>query len=97
MVYFVHPESQTTLEPREQWVDEEGVKFATATQKEMLMERLADIGLANEQGLKFLSESKVLERLIKVNRASKDAMRVLKNRGLASEEVLNYLKTLEEN
>jgi isopenicillin N synthase-like dioxygenase len=96
MVYFVHPESKTVLEPREQWVGDEGVKFAIATQKEMLMERLADIGLANEEGLKFLSDSKVLERLIKVNRASKDAMRVLRNKGLASEEVLNYLKTLEE-
>jgi isopenicillin N synthase-like dioxygenase len=96
MVYFVHPESQTILEPREQWVGDEGIKFVTATQKEMLMERLADIGLASDEGLKFLSDSKVLERLIKVNRASKDAMRVLRNKGLASEEVLNYLKTLEE-
>jgi isopenicillin N synthase-like dioxygenase len=97
MVYFVHPSSNTILSPLEKWVENGVIKFATATQKEMLMERLADIGLASDEGLKFLAESKVLERLMKVNRASVSAMKILRNKGLASDEILSYLKAHEEN
>lgn len=95
MVYFVHPTSQTLLYPLPQWISEEGPKYAEATRLEMLMERLADLGLASDEGLKMLGESGAMERLIAVGRASISAMRALRNKGYASDEVLDYLKSIE--
>ena len=94
MVFFVHPTSDTLLYPLSHWTDNKAPKYAAATRLEMLMERLADLGLANDEGLKFLANSGVMERLIAVGRASPDAMRVLKAKGYASQAVLDYL---EEN
>jgi len=78
------------LYPLPQW-SIEGEKYAHATRLEMLMERLADLGLASDSGLELLGKSGTMERLIAVNRASISAMRSLRAKGYASKEVLDYL------
>lgn len=90
MVFFVHPSSDTMLYPLPQW-SIEGEKYAHATRLEMLMERLADLGLASDSGLELLGKSGTMERLIAVNRASISAMRSLRAKGYASKDVLDYL------
>ncbi len=93
MVYFVHPTSETMLYPLPQWTQDEPAKYAHATRLEMLMERFADLGLASDEGLKFLGESGVMERLIAVGRASPRAMRALQAHGYASSAVLETLNS----
>jgi isopenicillin N synthase-like dioxygenase len=97
MVYFVHPTSETMLYPLPGWTLNEPEKFAHATRIEMLMERLADLGLASDEGLKFLGESGVMERLIAVGRASPKAMRALQSKGYASPAVISHLSQVESH
>lgn len=98
MVYFAHPRSEVMLTPLPQWIEEaDGVqKFATATRWEMLMERLADLGLATDEMLKELAESKLMERLMEYGRESKDALLALRDHGYASDAVLERIAELEE-
>ena len=51
------------------------------------MERLADLGLATDGMLKSLANSKVLERLMTVNRASPEAMEAVYKAGYASDKI----------
>ncbi len=97
MVYFAHPRSEVVLSPRPQWVEEAGgvQKYAEATRWEMLMERLADLGLATDEMLKELADCKLMERLMKYGRESEKALRSLKEHGYASEVVLERLNQLE--
>ena len=94
MVMFVHPRSDVILDPLECCIKKTGGKklFATATRYEMLMERLTDLGQANDTMLKELSASGVMERLIEVGRASSDCMLYLREKDLASRTVLKELE-----
>lgn len=96
MVMFVHPRADVILNPIASCVEKTGgrVKFATATRYEMLMERLTDLGQATDQMLKDLRDSKIMERLIKVGRASPDALIALRKKGYASKEVIEELSRL---
>ena len=86
-VFFVHPRSDSLLYPLSQWVELTGgrKKYVKATRLEMLMERLADLSLASDTMLKQLADSKVLERLITVNRASLEAMKAIQKAGYSSD------------
>ena len=92
-VFFVHPRSESLLYPLSQWVEITGgkEKYIKATRLEMLMERLADLNLASDGMLKQLAQSKVLERLLTVNRASVEAMRAIQKAGYSSEIIDNEL------
>ena len=93
-VYFVHPRSKAHLYPLQEFVEMTGgeEKYIKATRWEMLMERLADNNQASDEMLKELSESKLLERLMKVGRASKEAMQAVSDAGYASTEIEKELE-----
>lgn len=88
-VLFVHPRSECLLYPLQRWVEKTGgvPKYIEATRLEMLMERLADLGLATDDMLKSIADTKLLERLLVVNRASKEAMEAVYKAGYASKEI----------
>lgn len=91
-VHFVHPIHDAELYPLPQWIEKVGEqKFARATRDEMLFERLADMGYANDFMLKFLAERKVMERLMEFDRASVEAMEAIYNAGYASDAIKQKL------
>ena len=96
-VMFVHPRSEEFIYPILRWVKKTGgkEKYIKATRMEMLMERLADMGIATDKMLKSLAKSRLLERLMTVDRASKEAMRAVYNAGYASDVIKE--KLLVEN
>ena len=55
------------------------------------MERLAETCDVTPELLKSLAESKIVERMIDLNKASPKVMNLLKEKGLASEKVLDAL------
>ncbi len=88
-VLFVHPRSAETIYPLPQFIEKTGgkAKYIQATRIELLMERLADLGVATDSMLKSLAETKLLERLMTVDRASPEAMKAIYNAGYASFEI----------
>lgn len=94
MVMFVHGKSDDAVSPINVCIDRTGgeQRFADATVRELLMERLADLGLASEGMLKELADSGIMHRLIDAGRASQDAMVALKKAGFASEQILDELE-----
>lgn len=94
MVFFIHGHKNASFSPLPHMIEKTGgiQKFANATEFELLMERLADLGLASPSMLQKLAESNLIERLIKVDRASVDAMKALEKEGLASETIQKALK-----
>lgn len=94
MVFFIHGHKDANFSPLSHMIEKTGgiKKYANATEFELLMERLADLGLASPEMLRELSESNLMERLIEVNRASPDAMVELRKHNLASEKVLKEMK-----
>ncbi|MCH9620965.1 MAG: hypothetical protein S4CHLAM20_03760 [Chlamydiia bacterium] len=96
-VFFVHPRSEANLFPLNEWIEKTGGRknYIKATRWEMLMERLVENGQATDGMLKELGESGVMERLMKVDRASVDAMKALRKAGYASDKVLEKLEELE--
>ena len=92
-VLFVHPRSEVIVYPLLNWIERTGgvAKYIEATRWELLIERLADLGIASDAMLKDLSDRKVMERLMTVGRASKDAMQALLDAGYASDEVIAKL------
>jgi isopenicillin N synthase-like dioxygenase len=88
-VLFVHPRSAETIYPLPQWIEKTGgkAKYIKATRIELLMERLADLGVATDSMLKSLAETRLLERLMTVDRASPEAMRAIYNAGYGSDEI----------
>lgn len=92
-VHFVHPRGDSELYPLSSWIEKTGgkAKYIRATRNEMLWERLADLGYAPDFMLKDLAESKVLERLMTVNRSSLEAREAVYKAGYASEEIKKSL------
>jgi len=97
-VLFVHPRSESIIEPLDVWVEKTGgkPKFIKATRWELFMERMADNRQATDEMLKELGQSDVMERLMTVDRASKDAMEALVEAGYASEAVKDKLNELNK-
>lgn len=98
MVMFMHPDTSQDVSPSDVAIARTGGKalYPTATQKSLLGERLADLGLATPSCLNMLAASGLIERSIKCARGpSRDAMSALRDAGLASAEVLAALAELE--
>ena len=91
---FVHAKNNSDLSPISSCIEKTGGKaiYPTANRQELLMERLAEICDVTPELLKSLAESKIVERMIDLNRASPKVMHLLKENGLASEKVLEALK-----
>ncbi len=98
IVFFVHPRSMDNLDPLPSCIARTGGvrKYPRATRLELLAERLADLGLASPSMLEFLSESSLMERQIELGRPSIDAMKKLKEAGLASPAVIAELERYEK-
>ena len=99
MVFFVHPKNSDDLEPKAHCIELTGGKqqYAKATRWELLMERLADIRFASDPMLEELAESKFIERLIEFDRDSIDAMKYLRDKGLASDKILERIVQRESS
>lgn len=97
IVFFVHPRSFDRLDPLPSCIVRTGGvrKYPNACRLELLAERLADLGLASPGLLEYLSKSGLMERQIELGRASVDAMKRLRDAGLASEAVLKELEKAE--
>lgn len=71
IVFFVHPRPTDQLGPLPKFIAQVGErKFADATQRELLSERLLDLGLVGPELKQELAKSGLIDRLIAVNRAS---------------------------
>ncbi len=92
-VHFVHPRHDVLLYPLSKFMELSGgkQKYAVATRNEMLFERLADLGFANDFMLQFLAERKVMERLMEFDRASPEAMEAIYKAGYASDKIKEKL------
>lgn len=97
-VFFNAPNDDTIVYPIEEWIEKSGGKrkFIEATFRELFMERMADNWQATDEMLKELADSKVIERLMEVDRASVDAMAALEKAGYASDKIKQKLKTLNK-
>lgn len=92
-VHFVHPPSPALVYPLQEWIEKTGGerRYIDATRWELLMERIADLGLATDFILEELGNSDLFERLMTVNRESEDAMRAVLEAGYASDAVKERL------
>ena len=97
IVYFTSSRNDEIFTPLPQWIKRRDNQsyFASASKKELFLERMADNNQISPEGLIELAQSGVMERLIEVNRASYDAMVRLRNAKLASESVLKKLAEIE--
>lgn len=91
---LVHPRNSSDLSPTSKCIEKTGgkAKYPTANRQELVMERLAETCDVTPELLKSLAESKIVERMIDLNKASPKVMNLLKEKGLASEKVLDALK-----
>ena len=94
MVLFIHPRSDVKLDPLPKCIVKTGgvAKYPNATRWELLIERLADLGLASDDMLKQLGECGLMERMIELGRASFKAMDAVVKAGYASETVKEWEK-----
>jgi isopenicillin N synthase-like dioxygenase len=98
MVAFIHARPNDKMDPLPKFIKQVGKqKFANATERELLNERLIDLGLSSPEALKEFAASGVIERLIDVGRASPTAMQALKEANLASPKVLATLQKLAKD
>ncbi len=95
-VLFIHPRKDDDLTPHQHCIERTGgvKKYANVTRWELLMERLADLDLANDEMLEELAASGTMERLIEVGRASPDALLRIRDHGYANEKILKYIDEL---
>jgi hypothetical protein len=89
MAFYTHSGYQDRVDPLEICVGMTGgkPKYATATARELLTERLVDLGLATPEVIEELASSGLMERLMKMGRASPQAISALKKAGLLAEEL----------
>lgn len=97
MVAFIHPRPNDGMAPLPKFIQQVGIKrFASATSRELLFERLIELGLDSPWLLQQFAQSGAIERLIEVDRASIKAMQALRKANLASNTVLEKLASLEK-
>lgn len=99
MVMFVHPKTKDDLSPLDSCIQRTGgiAKFPTASQEELLAERMVDLGLASDETLTMLANSGLVERLIDLGRASPRVLQTLKINNLASGKILDTIAQFEAN
>lgn len=97
MVFYVHPRPTDRLDPLPYCIEQTGgkKKFPDSTQKELLLERLVDLGIGDREMVQFVGNSGIEDRLIEVGRGSPRVMRHLRDHNAASERVLSELRKLE--
>lgn len=90
IVMFFHPRNSDDLSPLPSCLQMTGgiAKYPTATRFELLSERLAEINLASPKMLEDLAASGLVERMLDLGCASPHVIQLLKDRGLASQGVL---------
>lgn len=94
MVMFIHPRLDDSVAPLAKYITQVGKQnFASVTARELLFERLIDLGLHSPALLQDFANSGAMERLIAVNRGSIAAMHALREANLASPIVLKTLST----
>lgn len=93
IVAFVHLRPQDRVDPLPQFIAKVGKReFANVTGRELLYERLIDLGLHSPELLQEFAQSGAIERLLDVNRASPQAMQALRAANLASARVIAALE-----
>jgi isopenicillin N synthase-like dioxygenase len=98
MVAFVHSRPNDSMGPLPEFIKQVGIKrFASAISRELLFERLIELGLDSPWLLQQFAQSGAIERLIEVDRASIKAMQALRKANLASNTVLVKLESLEKS
>lgn len=98
MVYFVHARAKDDLSPLPQFIEKaNGVRhYPECTREGLLSDRLIDIGLADEPMIERYSKMGLCEKMIPLGLASTRVMKMLRDRGYASDEVLAELERLGE-
>ncbi|MBI3230734.1 MAG: isopenicillin N synthase family oxygenase [Burkholderiales bacterium] len=98
IVLFIHPRAEDRLDPLPQCIERTGGirRFANATRWELLTERLADLGLASDEMLSYLSRCGLIERLLEVGRASPKALKRIRDRGFATPAILEALEKIPD-
>ncbi len=92
IVAFVHPRLDDSMSPLPEFIALSGQqKFANATSKELLFDRLIELGLHSQDLLQEYVQTGVIERLIDVNRASNTVMQTLVKANLASPKVIDHI------
>ncbi len=96
MVLFIHPTSETALDPLPACIELTGGKqlYAPGTRQEFLWERLLELNIAPGL-LEPYSKTGHTERQLQYGRQSPQVVEMLINNGLASDEMLNLLKLQE--
>ncbi len=87
MAFYTHGGYQDRMDPLDICVGMTGgkPKYAEATARELLSERLVDLGLATPEVMQQLASSGLMQRLMKMGRASPQAVTALKKAGLLDE------------
>lgn len=94
---FVHSHPESILYPLPRWIEQVGEKrFCEAKSENMLFEGLASINLANNELLKTLSESGLLERMIDIGQEKKATLENVVRAGFGSEKVKQRLQELQQ-
>jgi isopenicillin N synthase-like dioxygenase len=87
VVAFLHPRPHDRLDPLPEFVAKDGVrKYANVTARELLFERLIELGLHSPWLLKTFAESGAIERLKEVNRVSPRVLQTLREAGFLNDE-----------
>ncbi|MBS0655433.1 MAG: isopenicillin N synthase family oxygenase [Verrucomicrobia bacterium] len=91
MVHFVHPSNKVPLDPLQICIEKTGgvQKYAPGTRLEFLFERLLELGIAPGV-LETYSKMGHTERQIDYGRASPQVVKLLVDKGLASEKVQQW-------
>lgn len=87
IAYYTHGSYNDSLDPLPRCIEMTGgkAKYAKATARELLNERLVDLGLATDEVIQELAKSGLMQRLQEVGRASPEAIAALKKAGLLKE------------
>ena len=82
-VFFAQPRAHDRLDPLPDFIEKTGGKrlYANVNGKELLAERLIDLGRAPPELMSFFIESGAVDRLKEVGRFSQKAKRILKESG----------------
>jgi isopenicillin N synthase-like dioxygenase len=99
IILFAHAHNEDNMAPRPNATHATGdlPLYPVATRKELLWERIVDMGRATENMIHWLGQSGVMDRLVDCNKASVKAMRILKEHGAASPKVLKALEQIDQD
>ncbi len=93
IAFYTHGRYTDRMDPLPRCISMTGgvQRYVNATERELLEERLVDLGLATIEVMDHLAKSGLMERQLLLGHASVQAMQELKKAGLASDAVLKAL------